>query len=318
MKDLLSIILVNYNNSKDTINCLKSLKNQTYQNFEILIIDNNSNDLNKNLIKKFLKKFDLNQAFKKKIKIFFLKNNLGYTGGNNFGIKQSKGNLILLLNSDTVHEKDFLENMVSLFKKHKNLHIAQPKICFFPEKNIIWGNGGEINKFSIYLFSHKDFLKQDIDTTSQPMKIDYATGCALFIRRNILQKIGLLDNIYFMYCEDSDLCYRAYLEGYRNIYCFPNIKIYHKTPIGISSFYKKFFFRNRTIFCFKFLPLILLFWQFIAQIIHLLLSVIDLKRKKLEYKFFITSIKGILNGIKIGIIIRNRKKLNHYIYPQID
>ncbi|KKK51165.1 hypothetical protein LCGC14_3117710, partial [marine sediment metagenome] len=73
--------------------------------------------------------------------------NTGFAGGINIGIKHSKGDLILFLNSDIVHEPDFLMEMLNFFK-NKKVHIAQPKICYYNDKNKIWQNGGKINLFS--------------------------------------------------------------------------------------------------------------------------------------------------------------------------
>lgn len=298
---MLSIILVNYNNSHHTINCLKSLQNQIYKNFEIILIDNNSNNFEKKKIYKFLKNNNLKSSFKRKIRTINSNVNLGYTGGNNLGIKRSKGDIILLLNSDTMQEPDFLKNMIEFFNKYKFVHIAQPKICYYSHKDIIWQNGGKLKKFSFNLFTPIDRMKKEIDVQKKPFKIDYGIGCALFIRREIIKEIGMLDNDYFCYCEESDFCYRASLKGYKNIYCNTKTKIYHNTKSGFSRAFKKYFFRNRMIFCFKHFSIPLIIWQFFMQFIQLFIFTIDFKKKVIDYNFFLDSIKGIINGIKIGV-----------------
>ncbi len=305
---LLSIILVNYNNSHHTINCLKSLQNQNFKKFELIIVDNNSGDLYKRRLQSFLKTNNLNEFFKNKIKVIYSDKNMGFTGGNNLGIKNSRGNLILLLNCDTFHEPTFLESMVDLFKKYKFIHIAQPKICYYHNKNIIWQNGGKINKFSYSLFKPIDRMKKDEDSLKKPFKIDFAVGCALFIRMEILKKIGLLDNVYFMYGEDSDLCYRATLKGYMNIYCNPKTKIYHNIRVELSNSFKKFYFQNRMIFCFKYFSIPLVIWQFFMQFIQIFIYTINFRKKKINYNFFFKGIKGTINGIKLGF--KKRLEIN--------
>lgn len=304
---MLSIILVNYNNTFHTIKCLKSLQSQIFKNFEIIIVENNSNENNKKKFYDFLKSDELQQNFIKKIKIINSNKNLGFTGGNNLGIKKSNRELLLLLNSDTFHEPDFLKLMINFFKKYKSVHIAQPKICFYPNKDIIWANGGKINKFSIKLFPLTNYLERNNDQIQKPFRIDYAVGCAIFIRRKILMNIGLLDRIFFMYGGDSDLCYRATQRGY-NVFCNPKAKIYHNITIEKSDPYKKFQFRNRNIWCLKNFPYYIVIWQFCLQFSNLLGHTIDFKKKRIDYAFFFKSIIGIIKGLKIGIKIRIHNK----------
>ena len=298
---MLSIILVNYNNTHHTINCLKSLQYQNYKNFELIIIDNASREFYKKKIDKFLKSNEIIESFRKKIRVYYSKKNLGFTGGNNLGFKKAKGDIILLLNCDTIHEPNFLKTMVDFFEKYKWIHIAQPKICYFGNKSIIWQNGGILQKFSYNLFQQIDSLKNEKDVLKRPFKIDYAIGCALFIRREIFKEIGMLDNDYFCYCEESDLCYRASLKGYKNIYCNPKAKIYHNQKFRLPRSFKKYFFRNRMIFCLKYFSIPLIIWQFFMQFIQLFSFAIDFKKKVIDYNFFLGSIKGIINGIKIGV-----------------
>ena len=301
---MLSIIILNYNDTHHTINCLNSLQNQNYKDFEIIIIENNSDEFYKKQLNTFLKRNQNNKFFLEKINLIQVEENLGFMGGCNLGIRKSKGDLILLLNNDTYHESKFLESMVNFFKKYKNLHIAQPKICFYPDKHIIYCNGGKINKFSFILFRSLNYKEKDNDLIKKPFRVDYAAGTAFFIRRDILKKIGLLDDIYFMYCDESDLCYRATLKGYGNIYCNPATKIYHNTQYGSSELLKKYYFRNRMIFCLKHFSFALIIWQFFMQLIQLFINVIDLKKKKINYDFFFKSIIGMINGFKIGILRR--------------
>jgi len=297
---LISIILVNYNNSNDTICCLKSLFNQNFEDFEIIILDNNSRKKDKQLIIKFLKNNVIPNHLIKNIKFVSSSKNLGFTGGNNTAVKYAKGDIILLLNSDTVHELDFLEMMYLFFRMNKSVHIAQPKICFFNNKNLIWSNGGKINIFSPKLFSHLNYLGINNNQFVKPFMIDYAVGCAIFVRKEVIYKIGLFDNIFFMYCEESDFCYRATKKGYK-IFCNPNSRIYHKINLKKSSAFKKYYFRNRNIWCIKNLSIFLVIWQFFMQFIHLIGLTKNQDNKKIDYIFFFKSIIGIIIGIKMGI-----------------
>ena len=305
---MLSIIILTHNYNFHTKVCLKSLQNQTYDNFEIILVENGSKESFKNELYNFLKSNQLNNQFLDKIKVIHSKENLGFTGGVNLGIKNSKCELLLILDNDTNHETSFLETMVGFFEKYDFVHIAQPKICRIDNKNLIWINGGILQKFSYNLFKPVDSMKNEKNVLKRPFKIDYACGGTLFIRRVILKKIGLLDTVYFCYCEESDLCYRASLKGYKNIYCNPKAKIYHKRT-EFSKAFKKYYFRNRMIFCLKNLSIPIIIVQFFMQFIQLFLFTIDFRNKVIDYIFFFKSIKGILNGIKIGI----RRRLERYL-----
>lgn len=315
---MLSIILVNYNNSSHTSNCLRLLQEQSYQNFEIIIIENNSAKKQQEELRDFLNNGELNNDFLKKTKLFYIKENLGYAGGNNMGIQNSRGDFILLLNSDTCFDSTFLEKIMIILERFKHIDIAQPKICFFPEheifkkkEDIIWSMGGKINPFSFRLFRMINYAKRDLSNLNKHHKIDYATGCALFIKRDVLNRVGLLDDTYFMYVEDVDLCYRAESQGF-NIFCIPKIKIYHFTSKKISPYMKKYYFRNRIYFCFKNFPWYIIIWQLLIQFFALISMTMNIYDKKTDYEFFIKSLYGILKGLKLGCNIRFDQKKKNY------
>ena len=311
---MLSIILISYNRPFQIKRCLKSLQKQSYQDFEIILIDNNSQPVSRLELANFLNGNELNTEFKEKIDFiqsnkineFFKEDNIGFTGANNLGIKLSKGDIILLLNDDTIHEEDFLEKML-FFLENPKVDIAQPSICYYDNPNLIWATGGKINKFSYKLFSHLNYLDKFTDLDSEKrINIDYAVGCALFIKRYVLNDIGLFDNTYFLYCEETDLCYRASIYGYNHIYCYPKARIYHDISRNFSNAYKKYYFRNRVIFCLKFFSMIIIIWQLMMSLFSLFLITSKLKFKRIEYRFLFKSIKGMLLGLKYGIRLRIR------------
>lgn len=304
---MLSIIIVNYNSTNHTIECLESLERQNFDDFEILLIENFSDDYYRKFLYDYLDSGKLKEEFLQKINLIETNENLGFTGGNNLGIRNAQGEVILLLNNDTLHQPNFLKEMVDFFNKYSIIDIAQPRICFYPNINIIWCDGGSINKFSHKLFSHFNYLEKIENIDKKNLKIDYAVGCALFIRRRILRDIGLLDDIYFMYCEESDLCYRAKLKGYRNIYSHPSAVIYHKIPKKFSKAYKKYYYKNRIIFVIKHFNFLLIFWQIIMQIVSMLFITADMDNKRIDYSFLLKSIKNTLKGLKYGFLVRFKK-----------
>ena len=145
---MISVIILNHNDSNYTIECLYSLRNQTYDNFEIIIVENNSFTYYKSKLINFLESNKLEYKFLKKIKLIYSDKHLGYAGGTNLGIKSSKGDIILHLDNDTIQCPSFLEIMGKFFEKYKFVHIAQPLIYYLREKQKIWCNGYKFNKFS--------------------------------------------------------------------------------------------------------------------------------------------------------------------------
>ncbi len=261
-------------------------------------------DYNKNLLTEFITTNTKGSNFFGNIKIIYSDINLGYGGGNNLGIKNSKGNIILLLNNDTVHSVSFLEEMSNFFEKYKFIHIAQPLIYYLKEKDKIWSNGYKFFKFSYFLLKNLNFI--EIATINRPYRIDSADGCAFLIRRDILKEIGLLENIFFIYGETAELCYRAKLKGFTNIYCNPLTKIYHDTQPGFSELHKKYFFRNRMMFLLKHFSLSLIVVQSLMLLIRLFLISIAIKKKRFDYKFIFNTIKKMMYGLIVGL----KRRLN--------
>lgn len=299
---MISIIIINFNSTNDTIRCLNSLKYQNYEDYEVIIIDNGSNDVNKNLLSKFLTSLKTEGKFYNRIKIIYSNINLGYGGGNNLGIKNSKGDIILLLNNDTIHSVSFLETMGNFFNQYKSVHIAQPLIYYLDKKNKIWCNGYKFYNFSYYLYRNLNFI--EIDLIKRPYRIDCADGCAFFIRREVLREIGLLERIFFIYGESGELCYRARLKGYNNIYCNPLTEIYHDIQLGFSDLQKHYFFRNRMIFFLKHFSFPIIIVQSLFLFVRVFLIAVNLKTRKFDYKFFYNSMKKIVSGFILGLKIR--------------
>lgn len=223
MSPLVYIILVNYNTCDDTIECIKSIKQIYYENYKIIVVDNASMDNSYDRLKNIFPN-DL---------IINSNENLGFAGGNNIGIGKALENgaeYVLLLNNDTVVEKDFLNQLVSTFDENLNIGIVGCKINYYNKKDIINYAGGEIlwEKFTTNFFrtDEKD------DKTEEVKEITFVSGCAMMISEKVFNDIGVLDDSYFMYYEDTDFCAKASEKGYKLLYQ-PKSVIYHK--ISASS-----------------------------------------------------------------------------------
>lgn len=218
MKDLVSIIILNWNGIADTKECLASLNNITYKNYEIIIVDNGSKDNSITELKKL-------QARNNKIKLLQNRKNLGFAGGNNVGYKAAKGSFILFLNNDTIVSKNFLTVLVNKINTSDKIGAVQPKILNYSEKNIIDSIGSYlINTGFLYHFGHN---KKDNGKYNKESKIFTMKGACMLFKREVLEKVGIFDDKYFAYFEETDLCQRTWIAGY-SIWYVPDSEICHK------------------------------------------------------------------------------------------
>lgn len=248
----LTIVTINYNSSENTINLLESLKNQTpstslgQADFEIIVVDNNSDDVGK------LMDYQTSET-----NIIYIKNdsNLGYSGGNNMGIKKAFENgadWVLLLNNDTWVESGFIERLKA------NLDPSAGS-----------GQGGRegivglaLNEGDKVAYAGKiEWLKPTLShiTTLNVVMAEsvdklYAIGGAMLIHKSVFDKIGFLDENYFLYFEDADFCQRA-RKAKILVSFIPEIRIAHSVSSSTkklgSPMLLKYHYRNALYFNFK-------------------------------------------------------------------
>lgn len=228
MSPKVSIIILNWNGWKDTIECLESLKNIDYPNYEIIVVDNNSRDDSAKKLKEYI------NSDGRQIVFITNENNLGFAGGNNVGIKyvleKSKidNEYILLLNNDTIVDPQFLSYLIKIGESDERIGILGPLIYYYDEPKRIQFGGGKIKKFMtrgvhIGLNEIDQGQFSDIDYNI----VDYYTGCALMIKKEVIDKIGLMPEDYFLYYEDVDWNLKAKKAGYLSV-IIPKSKIWHK------------------------------------------------------------------------------------------
>lgn len=301
MKKKVSIVLVNYNTTQDTIECIKSLEKIDYNNFDIIVVDNKSRQDEFYELDKFIKNI-------KNCILISSDKNGGFAYGNNIGIKlakKRKSDYILLLNSDTEVEKDFLNYLVATIEEDvKSIAIAIGKINYYYDKKKIWYGGGIIN-WRNYTGVHFGENQSDNGQCDIKKEITFATGCAMLINANINTDITLPEE-YFMYYEDVDFCARLVNEGFKIIY-EPKAVIYHKVGVAgggeMSPFTLRWSNRGRIIFMNKYknqttkLNMIIIKNKF--YITRFIKSIVLICKK--ENKKAIELIRGTLDGIKISI-----------------
>lgn len=288
MDNLISVIIVNYNGKKWIENLFNSLLLQTYKNFEVIFVDNASIDDSIDFLKDNYKD--------NRIKIIKSDKNLGFAGGNNLGINNSKGKYILLLNNDAWVEEKFVEKLFGNLV-NGNYDILAPQ-----EKNYFLESYNFFNEKTIDFFGHPAISKNK--------KRFYLSGACLIFPRKLYQETQGMDGDFFMYFEETDWFWRLNLLNKKNDIA-EEVSFYHfgsgSTGEGIK--YKKFIWRNRNTLQmllknYKWFNLLwLLPIYFVQNILEIIFFLIILK-PEISFSY----IDGwIFNIINIKKIIKKRK-----------
>lgn len=215
----IGVVILNWNGKQDTLACMESLFCSSYQNFEVLLVDNCSSDGSVEAICRSYPKVTILQNSR----------NLGYAEGNNVGIRyflQRICDYVFILNNDTVVAPDTIEQLVWVAESHPNPAIYSPLIYQYNNSNTIWFAGASWNRQRAVFLPH---YSGEIDTgqIAEPIVSDYASGCALLVHAQVFRTVGLFDPRFFLTWEEADLCYRARRCGYR-ICIVPQAKVWHK------------------------------------------------------------------------------------------
>jgi len=258
------IITINYNSEKETHGLLFSLGKIKKEDYHIVVvvIDNASkNPFN-------LTASELNNN------VYVIRNeeNMGFTGGNNIGIRyalESGADYILLINNDTFVDKDFIIELLKILESNEKIGAVVPKIYFAKGhefhkdryKNeelgkVFWYAGGYMDWANIVSI-HRGVDEVDKSQYQKTEEVDFATGCCVLIKREVLEKVGAFNDKYFLYFEDADLSIRLIKAGY-SIKYVPKAIIWHINASSSgsgSSLHDYFLTRNRMLFGMKFAPL---------------------------------------------------------------
>jgi len=254
----IAIIIINFNGGRDTLECLDSIRKLTIGDFQVqvIVVDNASTD---GSLKNICSKKSL------KLKIIKNKKNLGFAEGNNVAIRWGLKNdfdYFLLLNNDALAGKNLLVQLIKEAERCSQAGVFSPKIYFAPgfeyhkqkykkrdRGRVIWYAGGRIDWDNV-LFSHRGVDEIDKGQYQEAEETAFATGCCMFVKKEVFQKIGLFDKRYFLYLEDADLSVRAKKAGFKVFY-LPKGKVWHKnassSQVG-GELQDYYFTRNRLLF----------------------------------------------------------------------
>ena len=291
-KELVSIIILNYNGNEFLENCIESIFRETEQKFELIIVDNNSPDKSgEKLSKKYEScKFILNQK------------NVGVSEGLNIGIRNASGSHIILLNNDLIVAPKWLDYLFEAYEE-KGDGLYQPKFLKMKDKMIIDSAGNLINIFG-FGFSREKGKKDNLQYNAIE-EIGFAAGTCLFCSKKIFDEIGLFDEKLFAYNEDLDFGWRARLSNYKSYYV-PKSIVYHHGSAQWKWSGEKFYLleRNRWV--------VLLSNYSIKTILKLLPSLLIIEFALLIFftkkKMLLKKIKSYVGILKLSNHIKEKRK----------
>lgn len=216
-KPIVSIIIVNWNGGLVFEECLKSLSEVEKPSWELIVIDNGSTDGSQFLTDKI--------HLPAPIKLIQNKKNLGFAPANNQGYQEAKGKYVLLLNNDTRVTPNFLELLTQRMEKDSSIGAVQPKIYLMDTDNLLDNAGSFITR--IGFLDHWGFMQKDSKEYGKEREIFSAKGACMLIRKSVVDGIGLFDDDFVSYFEESDFCWRVWSAGWRVLF-YPKATIYHK------------------------------------------------------------------------------------------
>jgi len=246
----IGIIMVNYNGLTDTVECIDSIRQMSYKNFKIIVVDNKSTD---DSVKRLREK-----KMEADFELIECESNLGFSAGNNAGIQYALDlgvEYLLLINNDTLTDTEFLKNLMDKTTQLPKNSVTTGTIYYSENRKMIWYGGGGFNKRTAKV-SHFGFGSQMFRLPPDPIEVSFISGCCMCIPSAIIEKVGLLDENYFLYEEDVDYCYRLQNNGVKLFY-IPDAVLYHKVSSSTgktnqmsatTQYYmvrNKFFFINR-------------------------------------------------------------------------
>ena len=322
------IIILNWNGWKDTIECLESSYLITYPNYEVIVVDNGSEDGSIEKIKEYAEgKIEVNSKFfkydpgnkpikiieytreeteagrgeEKEIenlpsnrKLIIIKNekNYGFAEGSNIGmryaLKALNPDYVLLLNNDTVVDKAFLSELVKVAESDEKIGIVGPKIYYYDSPNRLWATGDSRGHGEIDNGSY-DYVEE----------VKGIVGCAFFIKSDVIEKVGLFDSDYFLYGEEMDYYTRVKKFGFV-LYYSPNSVIWHKIPVEMDHIkpYQVYYISRNFILlkCKNYAGIELYISLFHYLLIDRPWNILSLLKQR-RYDLIIPTIKGIKDGI---------------------
>jgi GT2 family glycosyltransferase len=222
---LIAVVILNTNRRADTLECLASLAQGSYQRLRTIVLDCMSSDGSAEAVA---------SAFPD-VRVVRLSQNRGYAGNNNVGIRiaiEQEADWVLVLNEDTILAPDCLERLVEAAEGHRRIGIVGPTVYHHDEPHVIQSGGGRLGPYwqSIHVAKNE----ADRGQLSGLQRVEWISGCAIMVRREAIEEAGMLDESFFVYWEETEWCVRIRKAGW-SVVQQPLAKIWHK---GVQRNYR--------------------------------------------------------------------------------
>jgi GT2 family glycosyltransferase len=223
---MVTLVILNWNNAPDTIECLESASLLDYPNYRVLVVDNGSTDGSASRIR----------TAHADVEIIETGENLGYAGGNNVGVRRAltrRMEYICILNNDVKVAPDFLTELVSALEDSAGAGIATPLVAEMERSDRVWALGQEVEWMSgkvMRLHAGEDVSAQQ---SKAAFEVDVASGAAMLVKSEVFEHAGLLEELFYLYYEEVDWCLRVRREGYR-ILAVPSSLLWHRVSATLG------------------------------------------------------------------------------------
>lgn len=291
----IGVVTVLYDSASVLEDFLDSIECQTYTNFVVYCVDNGSTD---NSVAQC-------RARGERCRIIENGSNLGVAAGNNVGTRAAIADgceFVLYLNNDVTFGPGLFGQLLQGLKHH-SCSMITPIMYYHDRPEVIWAAGGYFQRWLGYRCIH--FADGDIDQgqIATPRQIQYTPTCCVLIRRHLFETIGIMDERYFVYYDDTDFMLRALKAG-ESLYLLPEAKLWHKVSslVGTSSpFRTRFVHRNHALYGHKHLPFLCAYLiSFVYCAGYLFLSIVG----RLSFSEAFTRIKFWREGIRASKLLR--------------
>src|SRR3989344_2672085 len=240
---LVNIVIITCNQFEFISACLESLFDCGYPNLLVYLVDNNSNA-------KEYQKFYYKYRDNKMLVFSRLPKNIGFAGGCNHALKKIKSGYIVFLNDDTIVTKNWLNPIITYMENNPEVGACQPKIKNMRNKDYFeyaGAGGGYMDVFGFPFCRGRIFVDIEKDQGQYDDIVDvvWTSGNCMITKAEVIRKVGMLDEIFFIYGEEADLCWRMFFHGYRLVY-IPNSVVYHYGSGTMQNFiFRKIFLHHR-------------------------------------------------------------------------
>lgn len=279
------IISVNFRKAEVTCDMLDTLRQITYPNYRVTLVDNGALQDDKALF----------ESHHPGIEVIISEENLGFAGGNNLAIGSSPSPYLLLLNNDTLVPPDFLEPLVQVLENDPSIGLVSPKIFYHDQPGILqYAGTGTIDPFT---GRGRNLAKHRVDdgTFDHTREVELAHGACMLVRQEVFKDIGLLAEDYFMYYEELDFCMRARRKGWK-IYYTGASHLVHRESSSMGRFnpLKTYYlFRNRWLFMRRFGT----GWSYVCFVVYFLLIGVPLNTLRFAWKRELDHVKALWRGV---------------------